>query len=193
MTLLALASAATVAIVAGLIVALHLLPTGIDPLEHGVSAYANTRYGALYRAQVILTGAATLAIVVLVWPDVGELGVAALLVFAASRIAIARFPTDPPDSPSLSTAGRRHVLLATAAFLAIAIAAPAVGRRLFELSSWHGSTDALAILNIAVPVTMLATFAAGTTPPTRRIFGLVERCGYVAALAWLFVVSLGYI
>jgi hypothetical protein len=176
-----------------LVVRLHFLPTGVDAMREGVSGYALGKWARLYRAQVIGCGVAAVLIVIGCCAlGVGSLaGLAALVVYAAARFAIVRYPTDPPGTIALSTTGRTHALLAATAFLSLAAAAPMLGLSLAARPPWDQAAPILAAVSLAVPVTVVATFAAGGWPPLRPLFGLIERTVYVTGLLWLFVVSLG--
>lgn len=188
--LVATGSAAGAAI---LVVRLHFLPTGVDAMREGVSGYALGNWARLYRAQVIACGvAASLIVVGCGALGVGSLsGLAALVVYAAARFAIVRYPTDPQGTVTLSTTGRTHALLAATAFLSLAVAVPMLGLTLAASPPWDQAGPVLAVVSVAVPVTVVATFAAGGFAPLRPQFGLVERTVYATGISWLFVVSLG--
>lgn len=110
---------------------------------------------------------------------------------ASARFAIVQYPTDPRGTVTLSTTGRTHALLAAAAFLSLAVAAPTLGLTLASSPPWDRAGPVLAAVSVAVPVTVMATFAAGGLPSLRPLFGLAERAVYATGLSWLFVVSLG--
>ena len=176
-----------------LVVQLHFLPTDVDAVREGVSGYALGKWAGLYRAQVIGCGVAAALIVAGCGAlGVGSLaGLAALAVYAAARFAIVRYPTDPRGTATLSATGRTHALLAATAFLSLALAAPTLGLTLAASSPWDRAGPVLSAVSAAVPVTVMATFAAGGLPPLRPLFGLAERTVYATGLSWLFVVSLG--
>ena len=191
---LAAGAALLFALAAVLVLLLHALPTGHDPVRHGVSAYAVGTYGRYYRSQVVATGIGSLLLVLAVAREPGPPGgrLVLLTIFGVSRIAIARYPTDL-EGEALTWSGRIHIVLASIAFIALAIAAPLV-------SSWlvggavpgarvAGLDTAVTILGVAVPLAAAGTFAAGL-PSLRLPFGIVERLFYVAALAWLLAASL---
>ena len=192
-SLLGVLAAASVVVATILVIRLHVLPTGVDPVRDGVSAYALGRWGSNYRAQVIASGlAATLIVIGCIALGRGTwLGRAVLLTYAVARFVIVRYPTDPPGSSTLSPTGRIHALLAAAAFVALGIAAPALGLGLGATAPWDHAGQLLPALSVAVPIAAVATFAAGGAPSLRPMFGLVERTIYVTGFAWLLVVSLG--
>ena len=70
-----------------------------------------------------------------------------------------------------------------------------IGTQLYKLLGsppWDRAGQLLAVVSLVVPVTVAATFAAGGWPTLRPLFGLIERTVYVAGVAWLFVVSMGF-
>jgi hypothetical protein len=190
--LLGFVAAGSTAGAAILVVWLHCLPTGVDGMREGVSGYALGRWGGLYRAQVIGCGvAAVLLVAGCTIIGTGSLaGLVALVVYAVARFAIVRYPTDPPGTVTLSPTGRTHALLAAAAFLAIAVAAPTLGLTLAASPGWDRLDPILAAVSAAVPVTVAMTFAAGGVPRLRPWFGLIERTVYATGLAWLLLLSL---
>jgi hypothetical protein len=179
-------------VAAVLVIALHAVGTDVDPGEDGVSAYALTRFGAWYRAQVVATGAAALLLAFALVAGGFEPGGGAVLlvVFAASRILITRYPTDPRGTTQFSRAGRLHILLAATTFVSIAVAAPWVAWTLSANADWHGPANGLVMLGWLTAILAIGTFATTTTPSTRRIFGLVERGAYAAWILWILVMAL---
>jgi len=188
--LIAVISTATAAI---LVIALHVLPTGVDAVREGVSGYALGRWALLYQVQAIGCGIAATSIVVCCWIlGIGlPVGVVSLGIYAAARFVIVLYPTDPPGTVALSSKGRTHALLAAAAFLSLALAAPTLGLTLAASLPWDRVGSILMAISVAVPLTVVATLAAGGVPPLRPLFGLIERTVYVAGLAWLLIVGLG--
>ena len=187
--LLAALSAAAAAVQ---VITLHVVRTDVDFSKDGVSAFALTRFGALYRSQVIATGIAGLLLAVVLVAggfDPGG-GVIVLVFFALSRILIARYPTDPRGTTRFSPAGRMHILLAATTFVTIAIAAPWISAELTGNPEWRGPTGGLMTLGWATTLLALWTFATSTLPATRRIFGLVERGAYAAWTLWIVAMGL---
>lgn len=177
---LAIASIACVAAATVVLVRLHLLPTGLDPVPDAVSDYGTTRFHAHYRVMVVLlgAGAALLAAGLSARTEAGSL--VWLWLYAGSRLAIAGFMTDR-DPPPSTTEGRVHLLLAALAFTSIAIAASDV--------RWSGSPGALSAIAYGVVATALGTLVTRITPRLRPVFGLVERLLYVTTVAWLIVAA----
>jgi hypothetical protein len=187
-----LASACFVA--SGLVLArLHTLPTGLDWRVDAVSDYGTGAYHLYYRALVVLLGAgAGLLLAALVRDtEAGNVGFAFLGAFGAARLAIAFFMTDLPGRPP-TTPGRVHLVLAAVAFTSIAFATRNLTEDLVDLPGWDGSVDGwLRFESSAVVVTAILTLGAYLMPNLReRIFGIVERCLYVASLAWLLTAAI---
>ena len=175
--LLGLASTAGSMLAAILLLRLHLLPTGLNPVRDAVSDYGRTPFHRNYRAMVVLLGiaAALLALGLRADTDAGAL--LWLWLFAGCRIAIAWFMTDE-STPPVTTQGRIHAVLAAGAFAAIAFAG--------ANTRWTGEPAAIDPLGTLVWITAVITLLAMLIRPVRkRFFGLAERCLYDATIAWL--------
>ena len=181
---LAIAGLVCIAASGVILVALHVLPTGLDPIRYAVSDYGWTAYGLGYRAMVVLQGVGAILIAVALGQqtDAGSLGW--LYAYGAVRLLISRFMIDrePDGLGSLTRTGRMHMLLAVTAFTSIAVAASRV--------QWTGMPELLGPLGWLVLVTALATATALVVPPIRRAaLGIIERAHYAAAITWLVAVA----
>ncbi len=186
--LLAAAAAFAVAVATTLVIALHMLPTGLDPTRNAVSQYGRTNYSALYRAQVIASGSSGLLLLsALLSTGVRRpLPLAALGAYALARLAIAGNMMDlPGETPT--RAGRTHGLLALVAFAGLAVAAVPISDALDAVAA-NGLSNILAEVAVAVPITAVLMFASRGS--LRARFGTFERLFYSAAFAWLFLASL---
>jgi hypothetical protein len=163
-----------------ILVRLHTLPTGLDPLRDAVSDYGATPFHRYYRVMVVMlgAGAACLAVALHRSGDVRTSGLAWLWIFAVSRILIARFMTVRPPR-RVTVEAQIHWLLAAAAFISIAFAATTISADL-------DVGDTFATLIVASAVATLVTRAVA---PLRFVFGLMERILYLAFLAWLVLVA----
>lgn len=107
-------------------VGLHLVPTGLSPLNDPVSRYGITPARAGYRVLTVAMGVAGLAAAVgvaAVATMTQHMGVlVALVIFGVCRLAISWAPMDAPGRPP-TTRGLVHVALALGAFAAAAVAA----------------------------------------------------------------------
>jgi hypothetical protein len=103
-----------------------------------------------------------------------------LWVYGATRMAIAGFMTGGEPAPA-TREGRIHMLLAAAAFTAIALAATNI--------RWDGNPDVLGPLGTVVAATAVATLLIRLVAPLRRVFGLAERLLYAASIAWLAIAA----
>ena len=190
--LLGAAAAVLALTAAAVVIVLHVVRSDVDPTMDGVSAYALGPFGYLYRIQVVATGlAALLLALAFLASGVSGFALALLALFGISRVLIARYPTDPRGTTSLSRRGRLHIILATVSFLTIAFAAPWIAGAVATSSSWVGPATALTALGWATTIFALGTFASATTPATKRVFGLVERGAYASTLAWVVVAAGG--
>src|SRR3954452_21860540 len=154
----------------------HSLATGLQPVRDAVSDYGTTPYHAYYRVMVVLlgAGAALLALALAADTDAGSL--VWLWLYAASRVAIAAFMTDR-DPPPFTTEGRIHWGLAAVAFTSIALAGANI--------DWSGAPGALGGLGTGVVVAAIATLVTRLVPPLRAISGIAERALYVTSIAWM--------
>jgi hypothetical protein len=175
---LGLLGAACLAIAAGLLVQMHLLDTGLDPVRDAVSLYGTTRIHRHYRAMVIALGLSALLIAIGLRRDTDAHHLIWLWIFGSCRIAIAGFMMDG-DRTSPSVAGRVHLLLAVGAFTAIAFAGAKI--------DWSGAPGTLHPVGRAIVASVLATAVARFSP--MRLFGLAERLIYATALIWLTIAA----
>jgi hypothetical protein len=167
-----------------ILIALHVLPTGLDPIRYAVSDYGWTSYQLGDRTMVVLQGAGAILIAVGVGRETGAQALGWLYVYGVVRLLISGFMTDrePAGLRSLTWTGHIHMLLAGTAFASIAVAASHL--------DWTGKPAVLGPLGWLVTATAIATGAALVLPPLRRVaLGLIERTHYAAAITWLIVVA----
>ena len=168
-----------------ILITLHFLPTGLDPIRYAVSDYGWTSYHLGYRAMVVLQGGGAILIAVGLGQETDASALGWLYVYGVVRLLVSGFMTDrEPEGGirSLTRTGRIHVLLAGTAFASIAVAASHL--------DWTGKPAVLGPLGWLVTATAIATGVAMVAPRIRRgALGLVERTHYAAAIAWLIVVA----
>ena len=182
--LAALVGLICVAASAVILVALHFVPTGLDPIRYAVSDYGWTSYHLGYRTMVVLQGVGAILIAVGVGQETDATSLGWLYVYGVVRLLISGFMTDrePEGLLTLTWTGRIHMLLAGTAFASIAVAASHL--------DWTGKPDALGPLGWVVTATAIATGTALVVPPIRRVaLGLIERAHYAAAITWLIAVA----
>src|SRR5262245_54143400 len=119
--LLGLICVATSAVI---LVALHFLPTGLNPVRYAVSDYGWTPYHTGYRAMVVFQGVEALLIAVGLGQETDVNSLGWLYVYGVVRILVSGFMTDrePAGMRTLTRTGRIHMLLAGTAFASIAVA-----------------------------------------------------------------------
>ena len=167
-----------------ILIALHFLPTGLDPIRYAVSDYGWTSYHVGYRAMVALQGAGALLIAVGLGQETDAVDLEWLYIYGVVRLLTSGFMTDrePEGLRTLTLTGRIHMLLAATAFASIAVAAAFI--------DWTDRPAVLGPLGWLVTVTAIATGTALVIPAVRRVgLGLIERTHYVAAITWLAVVA----
>ncbi len=183
----------------GLLVLMHLLPTGYDPTVHFVSEYAIGPYGWL------ATGLPAVHLVGLVAvcgafhasgiaPFGSWVSVMVLLAILARSLAVV-FPVDPVAEafegggrPQFTPSGWIHVLSGVVWAVAILVVMGVVTRRLRRagrLVSWYRM---LTFLSVGSPLAYLAMLM---TRPATFPAGLLQRLFLAGALAWLITVSVG--
>lgn len=195
---LALASLMGTVLAVALIVALHAIQPGLDPVGRTISEYVLGRGGRLM--VVVFFGVAlgalalTAAMVTGERPTPGPAGLLGMAAFGLATIVTALFPTDPVDPAAgelrLSRTGVIHATAGMFAFTSLSIAAPL-------LTGWLAAqTPPLAgplwVLAVAVPlgyVVFLATalLRGAMTALFGRlsVHGAGERVMATAFLAWL--------
>jgi hypothetical protein len=182
--LAALLGLMSVAISGAILITLHFLPTGLDPIRYAVSDYGWTPYHLGYRAMVVLQGIGAILIAIGLDQETDVQSLGWLYVYGVVRLLITGFMTDrePENLRTLTRTGRIHMLLAGTAFASIAVAASHL--------DWTGKADVLAPLGWLVTATAIATVTALVVPAIRRVaFGLIERLFYAASLTWLVAVA----
>ena len=167
--------AASVVALAAL-VTLHLLPTGLPPLQHAVSEYGISRYRAGYRVLTVALGVAGVAAAALTAAAGARRAVVMLLaLFAASRLAISWVPMDPRGTPR-SSRGTGHYVLAFVAFVSAAVAA---GRL-------QGDGSVFSVATALFIAGFVGMFAA------RPWFGAAERLVYAGIFVLLVAVAVAF-
>lgn len=174
------------------LVVLHVLPTGLSPLTNPVSQYGITSYRLGYRVQTIAMGIAAIAAAIGISKlsiRGGPLVVVLLVIFGAARLAISWFPMDVPGA-ARTEPGRRHGVLALAAFGGATLAALRLGTDLSGSNLWVQARGPIAGLGIAMLVSLLSMGATRRSESMRHYFGLVERAFYAGTIGFLFVVAI---
>ncbi|MCQ4129040.1 DUF998 domain-containing protein [Rhodococcus erythropolis] len=190
---------AVVALVLGLarlvmFVALHLVHSDYNIVEHAVSDYAVGRTRTLSTVMTWATAAfwAMLALATLLaipdWKDVGGV-VTCLLALTVIFIGLPFLPTDVEGSQA-TTIGRLHMLAAIAWF-ALSYACMGSFVRLFQEEAPHPWGLTLVILSRVALVSLVALVVVLVVRPARRYaFGLAERVFILSVTLFYITVSL---
>ena len=180
--LLAEAGLVALLVCAGGLIALHVLPTGANPLRDPLNRLASGRYGTLYEWQAFAGGVAAGGLVAafvllrLKVPLWGSLGLAG---YALASVLIGSFPPDLAPPPTRR--GRFNTLLAWLAVAGIALAAAGLTGPLIGL----GASPQLSVAAGLILVTAAGWAAAAWVQPLRAVIGLLERALSLGLVVWL--------
>lgn len=170
---------------------LHLQPTGLSPLRNAVSQYGISAYRGGYRVATLAFAAAGIALAVGISARLharAQTVEILLVVFAAARSVISWFPMDTPGT-ELTRTGRRHGLLAIAAFASVTAAALKLSKPLSHGTVWHQLAPVSSGLGWVMLALLLAMGLRRWVPKAQAWFGAVERAFYVTAIVWFTVIA----
>lgn len=185
--LLAIVSAA---VRLGLFGALHVVPSGYNPIKHAVSDYAvgpTRRLSTAMTWTTVLTWlslAAAIAVALPAWSY--QTTATALLVVLAVIFAVLPFVPTDIEGEKRTRRGIFHYVLAIAWF-AIAYSLTGDASR-FAAAQWGGAIgSASVVLHWVALISLIALIAALVVPSLRRFFGLAERV-FIAAISVFYLV-----
>jgi uncharacterized membrane protein len=171
------------------LLALHLLPTGCNPIHDPVSRYALSRYGALDGIQKFAGGVCTLSLagaLTLLRAPLPGLG---LIVLSVNGLALLLLVTVPARSADKDAPRSRrsvlHFVLALVSFVTIALATGVLSAPILGWSSWHGLAPLLVIAGIWTPVSVVLFIVEGGLARLRPYLGLFQRAIYLGTICWL--------
>ena len=175
------------------LIALHILPTGYNPIRDAVSDYGVGPYRAWFWLQAVAGGLACLALGIALarlHSFTPTQVVVALIVTAVARFFIPFFATDQGESRFQTLHGVIHMVLAVLAFGGLVWAAMGLWATLKHYPAWHGAKAFLTIVPWIMLGSVIALVLAIRGPRLKPFFGAFERLFYLSSLAWLFVVSI---
>ncbi len=190
---LSVVAAVAVAVQAGALVALHVLPTGYSPVRDAVSDYGVGRYRGVYWLQLVAGAAAGIALAIALaesHPSKPTLAVVMLLVSALARLVLLAFPTDQGGSRFETVTGTVHMVLAVTIFASLIIAASELSGTLGDDPAWHGVKGLVEVLPWVMTVSAVGILVALRAPRLKLISGLIERLFYISSIAWFLVVAI---
>jgi hypothetical protein len=188
----ALISLAAILAYLTILAALHVLPSGYDPIRHAVSDYAIGPYGNLFRIGLWVSSVGVLALAFALIAGVGSPPLATrdlvfLILIPAARVGMTLLPTDLEGKP-LSRTGLAHYVLAILAFTLtyLVISDTTSVLRSLNPAVWLGSSlkwsaAAVAPELFVVVITMFR--------PLRRVFGVFERAFLLTTNIWFGLVA----
>lgn len=174
------------------LIALHLLPTGYDPVYHAVSDYGIGRYRGWFWLQAVAGAVGCLALgigLAQLHPFTPAQAVGALIVTAGSRFLIPFFPTDQEGSRFRTLPGITHMILAVFAFGGLVWAATGLWATLGHYLSWHGAEGAATTIAWIMLGSVIAVVLAIARPRLKPFFGIFERTFYLSSIAWVLIIA----
>jgi hypothetical protein len=172
------------------LIAIHILPTGLNPLRDPVSQYHLTRFRPVI---LVSTLSAAVAGVGAIFALTGLLGAAAtvcdilLILFVVSRALIPFLRMDPPGH-SVTSVGRIHTVLAFTAFgSAIAVAFVAGGA--LHDAGWQSQATWSTIFGVVGSIGAIGLLI-GVIAKRSALFGLFERLIYVGFVPWFLMIGI---
>jgi len=176
-----------------LLVALHLLPSGYDPVRDAISDYGVGRYRGYFWGQLTAGGLACIGVALALAGLPGYVPafvVVMLFANAMARFLMPAFPTDQSGSRFQTVKGTVHMVLAFVAFGAVAAAATSLSGLFAHYPEWNGAKGLLVTLGWLVLAGAILCVLALIGSRLKRIFGLIERLFTLAVIAWLYVISI---
>lgn len=179
------------------LIALHILPTGYEPIRDPVCNYATGRYGFLFRLYAASSGASGLCLVAALVASGAprfDAWVIALTVYSAARLAIVHFPRDVEGPTTFR--GKVHIVLDIITFMSISLSSGFLIPRLsifrvLGVAAWARVWPELLLASIAIGVfTTLIPVILAIPAWNRKIIGLNERCLFLAIILWFAVAFL---
>jgi len=175
------------------LIALHLLPTGYDPVRDAVSDYGVGQYRGWFWLQAVAGGLGCLALAIALaqlHPFTPAQIVVALIVTAIARFLIPFFATDQHGSRFQTPHGIVHMILAVIAFGGLVWAAMGLWSTLRHYPAWHGAESPLTIIPWIMLGSVIAVVLAIRGPRLHPFFGLFERLFYLSSITWVLVVAI---
>jgi hypothetical protein len=176
--------------------ALHVVPSGYNPVHHAVSDYAVGRYSKLFRTGLWLSSAGLLLLTIgfALNPGVPPLTTGQLLflfLVPVMRVGMSLFPTDL-EGEKLTRNGALHYLFAVLSFAFTYTAISGMTSALTTVSPWASVHGLLAALHWIVLVSLILLVVT-LVPRLRQVFGLFERLFLISTNVWFVTVGAGLV
>lgn len=171
------------------LLALHLVPSGVNPVSNPVSLYGTTRFSKLYRVQAVASGICALCLLLALearQSNLPQFGLVMLGCYGIARICIAAFMMDALGKRT--STGSIHIILAAVAFTGIAIAVGVLTTSLLSSPLWSELSVFLSLAEYLAIISALLFLLVSLFPTLRSFTGLTERGIYLGALYWLGLV-----
>jgi hypothetical protein len=188
-----IAAALATAVQAVALIALHLLPTGYNPVRDAVSDYGIGRYHGWFWLQSVAGGVGCLALGIALaqlHPFTPSQVVVALIVTACARFLIPFFATDQHGNRFQTLHGIIHMILAVIAFGGLVWAATGLWSTLSHYPAWHSAQSPLTIIPWIMLGSVIAVLLAIRGPRLKPFFGVFERLFYLSSITWVLIVAI---
>jgi len=172
------------------LIAVHVLPTGLNPVRDPVSQYHLTRYRPWILVSTLSAAVAGVGAILALTGLLGSAGAVVctvlLVLFSVSRALIPFLRMDPPGTPTTAV-GRIHNVLAFVAFGSAIAVAFVAGGALHDggfpgQATW---STVFGVVGAVGAVGLLVVLLARRS----GLFGLFERLIYVGFIAWFLLVG----
>lgn len=172
------------------LIAVHVLPTGLNPLRDPVSQYHLTRFRPVILVSTLCAAVAGVGAMLVL---VGMLGsgsivcVVLLVIFSLCRLLIPFLRMDEPGTP-VTAVGHIHNVLAFGAFGAAVAVGFVAGGSLHDAGHHDAATwsTIFGIVGAIGAVGLLITVLA----KRKALFGLFERLIYLGFIPWFLMIGL---
>jgi Protein of unknown function (DUF998) len=181
----------TIAYVAAF-VALHVLPTGYDPIHHAVSDYGVGPYSRWFTIGLWSSAVSVLALAVglrigVGSPPLADRDLVFLGLITLARVGMSAFPTNLEGERFTRTAVV-HYVFAILAFTFTYLAISHLTSSLGVIKPWHSFAQPLHWL-VGLVELALAAVVVTIFRPLRTVFGLFERIFLVTTNVWFLLVG----
>ena len=206
--LLAVSGCAGIIISLICLIALHLLSTPVHPIRDAICDHASYRFGFLFQIQCAACGISGLCLVAALvglgyagnsHGALARLGLAALVLFTLSRLAIIFFPSDIKGPRTVR--GKAHMVFDVLMFVGISYASAfldyfLIRTRVVGMLPWATTGVILWASTALIDLCSVLTILTVSRPTWHKIMGLNERVLYLGILLWFgaaFIPLLGSI
>lgn len=175
-----------------LIISLHFLPTGYDPLRSPTSEYAVGNYGYLMSTAFVFMSVGCFALLVGLYKAISrssrsKAGLILLGIWAIGVLIAFIFPIAPEGTPS-NTADKIHRANGPITFLCVTLGTIFISVSVRRDENWRSiyqSALTLSIIMLLIFVSVVINFSAGL-----RLEGILQRIYLIIFSTWFIIIAL---